>query len=247
MLHLSENQLSKLADPNALIKAIEKSILIYDTGQYNMPLRLHMESDQNTHLIMPALTKDGYLVKLVNVYPENKAALKPVIQGIATLFDGASGSPIATFDGAALTAYRTAAVVACSVKYLSDSNARSIGLVGLGVQATHALEMIQAIRPIQRIHLFDYNPIQTSLFSKQVGNDLEVSSFNEVDQLIEKSDIILTSTNSHNPVLSDNYEVYKNQFICAIGSYKPKMQELNDVIFSQLDSLYCDTFDGLKE
>ena len=62
---------------------------------------------------MPAWTNSGQRFighKLVNVFPDNTRRNKPAVPGGYVLMSGDTGETLAVMDGAALTAWRTAAL-----------------------------------------------------------------------------------------------------------------------------------------
>ena len=66
-------------------------------------------------LLMPAWTNSGERLigcKLVNVFPDNAKLGKPAVHGNYVLMSGDTGETLAVMDGAALTAWRTAAASA---------------------------------------------------------------------------------------------------------------------------------------
>jgi ornithine cyclodeaminase/alanine dehydrogenase-like protein (mu-crystallin family) len=249
LIFLNEKDLAKLAKPELLISAIESAILCYDKGTFQMPLRMHLNDAENTHLLMPAITDDTYAVKLVSVNPGNKKLKRSVIHGLVTLFHKQTGQPIAILDGSKLTALRTAAVGACSIKYLSNQKSSTLGMVGLGAQGIHLAIMTAQVRPIKRIMIFNYNSIQSIAFAGYVKEKLgiEVVTCNDMTDLVKHSEIIITATNSAKPVLPEDMALYQKQCICAIGSFTPAMQELPNALYEKLENLYCDTLHAKQE
>ncbi|MDV2888176.1 ornithine cyclodeaminase family protein, partial [Alkalihalophilus pseudofirmus] len=61
------------------------------------------------------------------------------------------------------------------------------------------------------------------------------------------SDIIITSTSSISPVLPEDEQIFNGKLIIGIGSYLPHMREFSDTIYKNLDYLYVDTLDSIKE
>jgi len=246
---LNEKDLAKLAKPELLIGAIEDAMLCYEGGAFQMPLRMHLKDKENTHLLMPAITKDAYAVKLVSVNPDNKKLRQSIIHGLVTLFNKQTGAPVAIFDGGKLTALRTAAVGATSIKYLSNQNASVLGIVGLGAQGIHVAIMTAQVRPIKRIMIFNYHSIQSIAFAGHIKQVLgiEVITCKDINDLAKRSEIIITATNSTSPVLPDDIALYQKQCICAIGSYTPEMQELPNAVFEKATKLYCDTLHAKQE
>src|SRR3954453_11676394 len=76
--------------------------------------------------------------KVVAVFPRNTDV--PTHQALIAVFDPATGTPVAVLDGEAITAARTAAGSALSIRLLARADARVLAVLGTGVQArSHAL------------------------------------------------------------------------------------------------------------
>ena len=74
-------------------------------------------------------------MKLITRYPERKPSLDSEI----LLYDLNTGENIALLDGNWITAMRTGAVAAHSVKLLAIESFKEIGIIGLGNTARAAL------------------------------------------------------------------------------------------------------------
>lgn len=249
MLYLNEKDLTAIAHPEMLIHAVESAMLRYHEGNYQMPLRMHISDQDRTHLLMPALTEEAYAVKLVSVIPRNKKSNKKAIQGLVSLFNINTGEPTCLLDAGKLTALRTAAVGSVGIKYLSNKNADSIGLFGLGVQGLHLAIMACQVRKIKRIMLFDYRKEQTDMVSQFLKNKLQIEIIRTDDAgaILKHCEIIITATTSIDPVIPNDEALFQEQHFCAIGSYKKEMQELPNSLFKKIDKVYCDTLDAKKE
>src|SRR5882672_12933907 len=84
---------------------------------------------------MPAyLPSAGALTtKLVSLFPRNTD--RPTHQAVIVAFDPATGSPAALLDGEAITAARTAAASALATDLLARTGAKTLTIIGTGVQA----------------------------------------------------------------------------------------------------------------
>ena len=84
-------------------------------------------------LIMMFAESDAALgVKIASVAPKTPNRDLPRIQAIYLLMDSETMTPLALFDGTALTTLRTSAVSALAAKYLSRENATQLPLFGSG-------------------------------------------------------------------------------------------------------------------
>ena len=56
-------------------------------------------------------------------------------------------------DGGFLTKVRTGAISGVATKYLAKENAKTLSVIGAGVQAEGLIEAILAVRDIEKIHI----------------------------------------------------------------------------------------------
>jgi ornithine cyclodeaminase/alanine dehydrogenase-like protein (mu-crystallin family) len=82
---------------------------------------------------MPALGGGFALLKWITSFPGNPAHGLPTVNGVACLSDARTGLPLALLDAPAVTALRTGAVAAVASLALARDDARSVGLVGCGL------------------------------------------------------------------------------------------------------------------
>ncbi|MCK7498555.1 MAG: hypothetical protein MZW92_53960, partial [Comamonadaceae bacterium] len=103
-----------------------------------------------TVLLMPAWQPGRHLGigHFVTVFPGNGARGKPGLHSVYTLFDAATGEPLAQMDGDEITARRTAAASALAASYLARTTRRLL-VVGAGRVAALS-EAHAAVRLIRR-------------------------------------------------------------------------------------------------
>lgn len=215
-----------------------------------VPERIHLDDGDNTVLIMPSFDPDYYAIKLVGVAPQNKHLNKPAIHGTVILHSRKTLEPLAFFDGKAVTQIRTGAIGGLSMKYLAKPSASTIGIIGTGVQGWSHLQAAMAVRDIKKVCLYNRSLGKLDIFKEKVQNTyphLEVVACS-VDNLIEASDIIVTTTTSATPVLPDlTIEQWEGKHIVAVGSFKPTMQELPNNLLKNTKPIYVDTPTALTE
>jgi ornithine cyclodeaminase len=65
---------------------------------------------------------------------------------------------------------------------------------------------------------------------------------------LEKSEVIITATNSKQPLFNGSDKtLYEGKLFVGIGSYKPEMREYPDEFFINTDRVYVDTLHALEE
>ena len=130
-----------------------------------------------TMLLMPAWQTGGRIgVKLVNVFPDNTKRKLPAISADYLLYDGETGQSLASMNGAIITAYRTAAAAALGADFLAREDSQVLYVVGAGQVASLVPEAMKAVRPIQRVLVWDINSAGAEKLCaqlKEIGFDAE--------------------------------------------------------------------------
>jgi ornithine cyclodeaminase/alanine dehydrogenase-like protein (mu-crystallin family) len=250
MLILNESALAQLTDWSRLVDQMVSAMIAYEEGDFVMPDRVTMGFARNSLVLMPAKSGKYFGTKLLSLYPDNPQRNEPVIKGVVVLNNGETGDPIAILNGAKLTAIRTAAVAAAAIRYTTPENAESLGIIGAGVQGMHQVLAACAVRPFRKVCIYDKFPERSGNFISCLKSSLpgiELVAVPTPDQLTEKSEVIITATNSNFPVLPDDTAKLEGRHIIAIGSYKPQMRELPDALFPLVNQCFVDVRFALEE
>jgi len=250
MLFLNGADIDRVVETSAMVDAIEEAYRIQDAGNFVMPKRMHVEQGENTLLLMPCFTDASLTTKLVTVNPENINIDKAVVNGLVILSDKTTSDFLSLMDGAKLTAHRTGAVGGVAMRYLAGENAKTIGLVGAGVQGFHQLLYTCSERRIEEAWVYDSNKDKLESFISDLGRRLKnvrIIKAESVLDLVKNADVIITATSSKEPVLPDLEGVYNGKIIIAMGSYRPDMREIPQKIFEVCDKIFVDTMHALQE
>ena len=250
MIYLTEDDILQAASFNELIEAIEASMYIYENKEYHMPQRLHIDHEEGTLLLMPCFAKDYYGTKLVSLFPRNPEKNIPVLTGIMVLNDGQTGLPLALLNGPALTALRTAAVSSVSIRYLTPEDTESLGIIGAGVQGFYQAWVACSVRNLKDIYFFDLYSEKTTALIKKLNSvipNVHLHQASCAEDLLEKSQAVITATTSIEPVLPNNEELLTGKHYVGIGSYKPTVREFPQALFNLLKTVYIDTDTALEE
>jgi len=243
MLILNSEDIYGTIEPAGIIEAIEKAFLIQKNRDYLMPDRLHLAKNNNTQLVMPCIAENIACTKIVSINPDNQSKNLPVINGSVQLAEHNTGKILSILNGSTLTAIRTGGIGAVAAKYLSQSDTHYIGLIGTGVQGLHVVWMLSYVRQIKEINIYNFDTKQTELFCVQLTEKVPQTKIHITDSkkdLLSKSEVIITATNSPTPVLPDDISILKNRVYICIGSFKPVMGELPRSIYSLVKKMYID-------
>jgi ornithine cyclodeaminase len=122
-------------------------------------------------------------------------------QSTVFLFDPDTGRPTAMIGGTYLTAARTAASAAVSIKHLSRPDSKVIGMIGAGHQAAFQLRAALRQRAFERVIGWNFHPEmlpRLAEVAKEAGLPFEEVT---LDQIGHQADVIISITSSFNPIL----------------------------------------------
>ncbi|HJO90391.1 MAG TPA: hypothetical protein QF606_01855 [Anaerolineales bacterium] len=202
------------------------------------PLRSKISADKSngTVLLMPAITDSDLAIKIVSVFDNNHHLALPLIHAMIIVLDVSTGKPLALLEGGSITAIRTGAASGAATDVLARNDAKSVAIIGSGVQARTQLEAVCTVRKIEKAWVYSPNTEHAEIFASEMSgrepipDDLCVVTSSM--EAIQDADIICTATTSNTPVFDGNY-IKKGTHVNAIGSFTPKMQEVDPVTISK--------------
>ncbi|MBS4030568.1 MAG: ornithine cyclodeaminase family protein [Clostridiales bacterium] len=250
MIVISEKDMLKCVTYGDVIEAIEESFLLYEKKEFTMPHRMHIDQGKNTLLLMPCFGKDYFGTKLVTVYPENVGTGIHVVNGVVVLNNAHNGEPLALINGRILTALRTGAVGAVSVKHLSPDHASKLGIIGAGVQAFYQVMSAATVRKLTDITILSTNSQTGAAFEQKINEHLPgINTYvaKSAEELLENSQIVITATTAVHPVLPEREDLLKGKHYVGIGSFKPDVREFPKSLYSIINKVYVDTEHAVTE
>ena len=146
-------------------------------------------------------------------------------QSTVILFDPDTGKVKALVGGNLLTALRTAAASAVSIKYLAPKGAKTLGMIGAGHQSAFQMRAAAEQCDFEKVIGWNYHPEHLPKLEK-VANEIGLPfKAVELDQLGEQADVIITITSSFDPILMDA-QVKGGTHIACMGTDTKGKQEL---------------------
>jgi ornithine cyclodeaminase/alanine dehydrogenase-like protein (mu-crystallin family) len=238
-------EIDRLLDYPSLIEALRAAF----RGGITVPLRHHhtikRPGADATFILMPAWhDADGFLgVKIVSVFPENAAKGKPSVMGTYLLLAGDTGEPVATFDGVALTLWRTAAASALAASYLARKDARSLAMIGAGALAPRLIAAHAGVRPIERVVIWNRTPEKARALAVALDRPgLSVHASEDIAGAIGEADIVSAATMSAAPLIRGEW-LKPGTHVDLVGAYLPTMREADDAAVRRA-TVYVDTRAG---
>ena len=204
-------------------------------------------------LLMPSyVEKMGALsVKISTITPRNANIGLPLIDAVVVFVNPTTGQIEMLIDGKSLTAMRTGAMCGLATSLLSPVNARSMAIIGAGVQSRTIIKAICEVRNIEYIKIFS----RTKDLSIKLKNDIEnlynlikVDVVDNANNAVADVDIIntCTSNNSTTPVFS-NCLLKNGVHINAIGGASINAVEIPIELYKNSISIVEDVASAKKE
>jgi len=250
MLLLSAKDILKTSRKINLVDIIEEAAVAESRRDLQAPERQQIAYGSNTHLIMPAYGDEYFLTGLLSIHPGNSKKGAETIQGTTSLNSAETGEPLCLLHGPSLNGLRTGATSLTGVKHLVPSGSKVLGIVGLGFQGYYQGISILNEHKFEKVLLFDtdlWKAEQMVEKFKQESKIANISVADDVESLMAECDIIVTATNSGQPVLPDDKPLLHGKTFIATGSFKPNMAELPKSLFEHLNKCIIDTKTALRE
>jgi alanine dehydrogenase len=195
---LTRREVEELLDLDALVDAVADSLRALSEGRVSMPTRIAALVDEQEALlgVMPAYLEGSALaVKLVSLFPRNRD--RHTHQAAIMVFDHRNGTPVALMDGTYVTATRTAAASALATRLLAREDARSLAVLGTGVQARTHAAALRRVRDFAEVRVAGRDPDRVAAFAAELGARACAS----YEEALDGADVVAATTHALEPVV----------------------------------------------
>lgn len=249
-LILSEAEVHELLTMRECIVVMEEALAALERGEVHQPLRNLVRGPQAAGILglMPSHRGGAtpyYGLKEVCVFPGNPARGLDSHLGAVLLHSGETGELLLIASASAITAIRTAAVSAVATKLLARENSSILAIIGSGVQAAAHLRSIPLVRPIREVRIVGRNRARAEGLADALTSgehdptQIEsVRVMSSVPEAVADADIVVTATNSSEPVLARAW-IEPGTHINAVGSSIKTTRELEGAAVAA-SSLFVD-------
>jgi alanine dehydrogenase len=142
---ISGQAVRETIDPHAAIEHTRRAFERYAQGAWEMPPKVYLDSPPyGDFRAMPARGDGLALLKWVTSFPGNSARGLPVVRGEVLLSDAETGEELAMIECSSVTSLRTGAAAAVSAQTLAADAAKTVGVIGCGVNGAWAARCLAA-------------------------------------------------------------------------------------------------------
>ena len=218
-------------------------------GEAIVPLRPIMWLPEKVGALgmMPAFlgSKDAVGLKVITVFPGNHGTRYDSHQGAVLLFESRNGQLLSIMDATSITAIRTAAVSGVATRLLARRDAKSLAILGSGVQARTHLDAMIHSRPIASVRVWSRDAGHARRFAMRESerHHIEVVVSGTAEEAVENADIICTTTSAREPILKGEW-ISPGTHVNAVGSSVPFARELDSAAVANA-RLYADRRESL--
>jgi len=230
MIIVTEETCREIIGREEAFKAVEAVFSAMAKGDaYNFPvIRESIGYADALYGFKSGFDKAGLVLGLKSggYWPGNEAKGLTNHQSTVFLFDPDTGRPTAMVGGNYLTAVRTAAASAVSIKHLSRPNSKVLGMIGAGFQSAFQMRAALEQRNFEKVIGWNFHPEMLSRLeetAKEAGLPFEAV---ELDALGEQADVIISITSSFDPILMKS-QVSPGTHIACMGTDTVGKQEVD--------------------
>jgi alanine dehydrogenase len=237
---LTESDVKSVLTMDDLIETMASALKSFSTKRVEQPVRAVLSVDGNSAFFgtMPAYVRAGDAsaalgAKLVTVFEQNHAKGLPSHLASILLLDPETGALKALLDGRYITEARTAAVSAVSSRLLARKNAKSLAIIGSGVQARSHLEALSRVHTLKQVTVWSPSKEHREKFvANCAGSNRQIPEISAVDhpgEAVVGADVVVLVTSSPEPVIENGW-IKPGAHVISVGACRPNQREIDPAL-----------------
>ena len=239
-LLFTRSQIQTLLNPASLVDSLRAGFAAYSATSAHRAQRVRsaLPGPGTATVLFPGTAPGvpAYTVKVHAKFPNQN----PAIRGVLCLHDLESGKLLAVMDSTYLTAVRTGIAGALAAHVLARADAKTVAVVGAGVQGRYQLRSLAGMRPVERVWVYDIVPERAEAFAQEMGEEFAfpVEVAPSTSDSVREADIVLVATWSKTPFILPGM-LAAGAHVTTLGADEPgKAEVAADVIRTGL--FVCD-------
>ena len=257
---LTEADVRSVLTMEDLIETMRSALERFSRGRVTQPVRTVIPVQEDAFMgVMPAFVGTHAAVdvnaartaaaapdtalgaKLVTVFNGNHARGLDSHLASIVLMDPATGALLALMDGRYITEARTAAVSAVSSSLLARKTAKSLAIIGSGVQARSHLEALSRVHTLRQVTVWSPQQAhrdqfvdwaQTVTSGSPAGAPPTISAVDHAGEAVVGADLIVLVTSSPTPVLESGW-VKPGAHVISVGACRPNQREMDPALVAR--------------
>ena len=242
-LYLEEDDIASAVTLNDAIVALEQGLKwLGEDSAINIPKALATFGDgASLHSLGSAFPLQGWAGFKNWVHTKNGATAMYV------MFDTRTGELAALMEAFLLGQLRTAAIAGVATRWMSDSAADEMALIGTGAQAMAQLAGVAAVRRLRRVRVFSPTTESRTAFVDAARKrfSFEIQACDTLESAVGDVPIVTLVTRARAPFLKAEM-LAKGTHINAMGAILPANSEFEDTLFDRADVVAVDDLANAK-
>lgn len=224
---LTRSEVAALLDPAVLVPTLRRAFGAYsaDPNERARRVRSALPGPGTATVLFPGVAPGvpAYTVKVHAEFPQEN----PAIRGVLRLHAVETADLLAVMDSTHLTAVRTGLAGALAAHVLARPDADTAAVVGAGLQGTHQLRSLAALRPLRRAGAYDIVPGRTTAFAQAMTDELRVSIdvTGSVAAAVREADVVLAATWAREPLIMRGM-LARGAHVTTLGTDEPEKAEV---------------------
>jgi ornithine cyclodeaminase len=243
---LDGEDVRRLVGMQDAIAAVREALAAADRGRAIMPAPLDLrlpEADGELHVKGAYLTgAPVFAVKTATGFYRNAERGLPVSGGMTLIYDAETGQlRMLVLDGGLLTELRSAAAGAVAADLLGRRDARSVAVIGAGLQARFQLEALRQVRAVEQVRVWARRPAAADEFVREIAaSGVSASAAESARDAVDGAALVITATSSSRPLIEAGW-LAPGSHVTAMGSDMPHKHELDPRIIAAADKYVPDS------
>jgi alanine dehydrogenase len=241
VLTLNRAEVEHLLDLGELLDGLRDGFKALTAGEVSAPGRNELTMPDEAFLLgMPGRLRDGaMMVKIVTVFESNLERELPSHLATIAVHDAETGACQAFIDGTYITAIRTSAAAAVATDILAREDARTLAIIGAGVQGEHHLRTFPLVRDFDEIRI-------SSLFAEDAHRlaalHPRAHAMDDPAAAVRGADVVALATHAAQPVIDAGW-IAPGTHVSSVG-YRPPDGELPRTLLDT--SLFVETREAFE-
>jgi ornithine cyclodeaminase len=179
--------------------------------------------------------------KFGSVNPANPARGLPSVHALVTVLDPETGRPAAVLDGTAVTTIRTSAASAVAASALARPGARTLAVLGSGVQARAHVAALRRVLDLAEIRIWSPSAERRAALAASLAPPpgTVARAATSAREAVAGADVVACCTSSFAPVLDVSW-LARGATVISIGSFAPDRHEVPAELAIAADAVVVD-------
>ncbi len=242
MLYFTESEVRDMLPMGKAIELMQAAFERLATGEaINQPRRRLILPTGSVLHYMAASDGRYFGAKIYSAHARHGAHF------LFLLYRAEDAQPLALMEANYLGQIRTGAVSGLATRYMARPDADTLGIIGSGFQARSQLAAMLAVRGFQQVKVWSRDPDKRNAFAVECSAAFptKVTAANTAEDAVRTSAVVVTATNSKDPVLSSEW-VAPGTHVNAMGSNQARRREIPADLIHRADWIVVDSIEQAR-